>query len=253
MPLVDVNTGARLHYEDVGQGEPLIAFHGLLGSARRHLGRVIDWLSADYRVLGLTMRGYGESTPKPRDFPPNFYHRDAADVLAFMDALGIERAHLLGFSDGGEITLICVGKHPERFHSAIAWGAVGYFGPRLLEVITRPDYPARLAPRPEDMFLHGIPNAEAFAQAWIASVRGMIDSGGDVSLSLADKIACPLLLMLGRQDTLNPEAYGRTFVERTPRGRLEMFDTGHAIHEQDWEGFRRVVGDFLNALKGPSA
>ena len=87
MPFIDIATGARLHYEDMGSGTPLIALHGRFGTARTDLGNVIDWLSKSYRVLGPSLRGYGQSTPKPRDYPLDFYRRDARDVVAFMDAL----------------------------------------------------------------------------------------------------------------------------------------------------------------------
>ncbi len=249
MPYVDTATGARLEYVEQGQGQPLIALHGMLGTARRHLGRVIDWLSADFRVLGPSLRGYGESQPKPRDFPPDFYHRDAADVLAFMDALGIERAHLLGYSDGGEVALIAAGTQPGRFRSVVVWGAVGYFGPLLRSVITAPGYLQRLAPTPDLMSLHGILDAEAFARQWAQAALHMIDSGGDVSLSLADQISAPLLMMLGRQDHLNPVQYAERFVARAPQARLALFDCGHAIQDEAWEAFRRVVGAFLAAAR----
>ena len=118
MPYLDIATGARLEYVDTdpaGSDRPvLIAIHGMLGTARTHLGHVIDWLAPDYRVLGPSMRGYGQSRPKPRDFPPDFYRRDTLDLLAFMDALGIERAHVMGYSDGGEIALMAGGMAPER-------------------------------------------------------------------------------------------------------------------------------------------
>jgi valacyclovir hydrolase len=168
-------------------------------------------------------------------------------MLAFMDALNIEKAHILGFSDGGEISLICAGMHPERFKSVVVWGAVGYFGPAMRPVAQRM-YPATWMTE-EDKQINGITDPDAFVLGWINAVKHMIDSGGDVSLSLAPNIACPLLLMLGDEDTLNPEEYGRNFVERTPNGRLVMFHCGHPIHKQRWEGFQRVVGDFLNDVK----
>ena len=77
----------------------------------------------------------------------------------------------------------------------------------------------------------------------------MIDSGGDVSLSLAGNITCPVLLMLGDQDTLNPESYGRAFVDKTANGQLVMFPCGHPVHDQQWEKFQRVVGNFLDSVK----
>jgi len=246
MPYIDIATGARLEYVDQGAGAPLIAIHGLLGTARTHLGDLIDWLSDSYRVVGPSLRGYGQSRPKPRDFPPDFYRRDARDVLALMDALDIERAHVIGFSDGGETALMAAGLAPERFLSCAVWGAVGYFGPALRDVVTNPAYPQRITPGPTEMTRHGILDGEAFAQAWIAAVLHLIEvDGGDVSLSLANRITCPLLLMLGRADHLNPADYARRFLDRAGHGRLELFDGGHPCHTEHPEEFRRVLGEFL--------
>lgn len=243
MPMIELPTGAHLHYEDMGSGQPLILVHGMLGTPRLHFSRVIPWLRPYFRIIAPTMRGYGESRPKPRDFPVNFYHRDTADLLALLDALKVEPAHIMGFSDGGEIALIAAGTQPERFKSVAVWGAVGYFGPAMRPVAQRM-YPADWMTE-EDKARHGIPDANQFALGWINAVKHMIDSGGDVSLSLAPKITAPVLLMLGDQDTLNPEAYGRNFIEKTPNGRLQMFPCAHPVHDQQWEQFRQVVGDFL--------
>jgi len=246
MPFCDISTGARLHYEDIGQGEALIALHGLLGTAKIDLGNTINWLSKDYHIYGPSLRGYGESTPKPRDFPLDFYHRDAKDVLAFMDALGIQSAHLLGHSDGGEVALVAAGLQPERFKSVAVIGAVGNFS-------------AALRPRVQSLFpatwiteaqkqLHGIPDADAFILQWVNAMKHTIDSGGDVSLSLAPNITCPLLIMLGDKDTLNPAEYALKFVEHTPNGRLEMFQCGHVVQDEQWDAFQRVYGDFLGSV-----
>jgi valacyclovir hydrolase len=251
MPFIDTYTGARLHYEDVGDGAPLIALHGFLGTGRADLGSVIDWLSADagggYHVLAPSLRGYGESLPKPRDFPVDFYRRDARDVLAFMDALGIERAHLFGYSDGGETAMMAAGLQPGRFKSVMTVGAVGYFGPAMRPV-AQAMYPATWLTEAEKARNH-ITDPDAFVLGWINAVKTLIDQGGDVSLSLAANITCPVLLMLGERDTLNPQDYGQNFIDRTPNGRLVMFPTGHAIHDQDWDGFQRIVGEFLRGAK----
>jgi valacyclovir hydrolase len=249
MPFADTATGARLHYEDLNSqagGIPVIAVHGLLGTARLQLGHVLDWLADEgYHVYGLTLRGYGESTPKPRDFPANFYHRDGDDVLAFMDALNIPKAHLLGYSDGGETVLVAAGKAPERIASVAAWGAVGSFGEELRPVFQR-TYPGTWITE-EDKALHGIPDTNTFAWQWVHSTTRMIDAGGDVSLSMAPGITAPVLLMLGKADTLNPQSYGQIFVDATPNGKLVMFDCGHPVHDQQTELFRQVVGEHLKS------
>ncbi len=274
MPTHDLLTGARLETLDQGSGPPLIALHGLAGTAQRHLGGLIAWLTDDnapsgsssveptegkptlvgmtkvgpYRVIGPSLRGYGGSRPKPRAFPPDFYRVDALDVLALMDTLDIERAHLMGYSDGGEVALIAAGLAPERFRSVVVWGASGYFSPRLKERMLTPGYKTGLMPTPTLMALHGIFDAAAFADEYVAAITAMVDAGGDVSLSLAPRITAPLLLMMGTRDHLNFADDAQRIAEAAPHGRLQTFACGHAIQDEAWDDFRRVVGDFLAGL-----
>lgn len=242
----DLSTGARLHYVEMGpahSGIPVIALHGLLGTAMIDLDNVITWLAESYRVLGPSLRGYGQSTPKPRAFPLDFYQRDAADVLAFMDALDIPQAHLVGYSDGGEVALLAAALQPERFTSVTVIGAVGYFGPDM-RAAAQALFPGDWITQ-EKRDLHSIAHADQFILGWIRAVRSIIDSGGDLSLSQAPRISAPLLMFLGDQDRLNPVEYGQRFVAGTPRGRLEVLSCGHGVHVQQWEAFKALVGPFI--------
>lgn len=249
MPLAKLATGAALHFEDLQPDcarVPVILLPGMLGTARSHLGAVMDWLGAHgFRVIGLTLRGYGESLPKPRDFPDNFYHRDCGDLVAFMDARGIDKAHLIGYSDGGEVALVAAGKHPASVASCIAIGAVGNFGPELRPVFQRM-YPGDWI-TDEEKRSHGFSDAAKFTGQWTRAMTRVIDAGGDVSLSLAPNITCPLLIMLGRVDKLNPRQYGQRFIDNVARGRLELFNCGHAVHEQAAERFQRLTLRHLTA------
>ncbi len=246
MPKIDIATGVSLFYEDVGDGFPVVAVHGWLGTGRKDLGAVIDWLAAGYRVIAPSLRGYGQSRPPQRDFPNDFYDRDADDVLALMDALAIETAHLIGYSDGGEVALIAAGKHPGRFASVTTVGSVGYFGTDMRPIVQRNAPATFLINEPDTMALHGIENARAFVAGWIRAIVHMIDRGGDISLSLAPNITCPVLLLLGDQDTLNPAAYAQRLVDAAPNARLEVFkDTGHGVHQERLIDFQRVVGPHL--------
>lgn len=243
MPLVELSTGATLHYEDMkpdSDDTPVILIHGLLGTARGHLGHVMDWLDGEgFHVIGLTLRGYGQSLPKPRDFPDNFYHRDADDVLAFMDALKIEKAHFIGYSDGGEVVLILAGSQPQRVASAIAIGAVGNFGAELRPVFQR-TYPGDWITEAEKQE-HGFTDSAGFTRGWVRSTTRMIDAGGDISLSNAPNVTCPLIIMLGKTDTLNPESYAQRFVEKVKLGRVEMFDCGHPVHDEQTDRFYAIT------------
>ncbi|GAB1420620.1 hypothetical protein MASR2M15_07280 [Anaerolineales bacterium] len=247
--MIPISTGATIEYVERNpemEGIPVIAVHGMLGTGETHLGHVLDWLAGKgYRVLAPTMRGYGKSLPKPRDFPKDFYRRDADDLLAWMDALEIEKAHLIGYSDGGEITLMCAGLQPERFASAATWGAVGYFGEGMRRVAQR-SIPGSAWLFEDEMSIHGLTDANAFAAGWVRSVVSMIDRGGDVSLSLAPQIECPVLIMLGHEDTLNPAEYAERFISQTKNGRLVMFDCAHPVHDEQTQIFYKVLGDFLD-------
>lgn len=243
--LVELRTGATLHFEEKGRGEPVLLVHGLLGTARAELGGLIDWLSERYRAIGLTLRGYGRSLPKPRRFPPDFYERDTEDVVAFLDELHLDRVHYLGFSDGGEIGLILGGRHPDRCRSIAVWGAIGFLGPAVREEV-RKYYPATWVTE-EQKARHGLTDPDPLIKEWVEAIVAMVDAGGDISLHLADRIRAPLLVMLGETDYLNPPEYARRLIGRAGRGRLEMFSCGHEIHDQLPERFREVVGAFLES------
>jgi valacyclovir hydrolase len=247
VPYADLATGATLHYVDEGSGPPVLLIHGMMGTAETHFPRLIDWLSRDYHVIAPTLRGYGQSTPKPRQFPLDFYRRDAEDMLALIEMLGLAPLRSLGYSDGGEVALLAAGLAPERFRSLITWGASGYLSPAIR--------PAVQAFYPVDWFteadraLHSLDNPVPVVMQWIRSMKMLIDLGGDISLSLAEKISCPVLMLLGDRDTLNPAAAARVMAERLPEGRLEVLRCGHAVHDEQWEAFQGIVGDFLHDVE----
>ena len=85
-----------LHYREQGTGEPLILLHGN-GEDGSYFERQMDAFASRFRVIALDTRGHGRS---PRGEAPFTIRQFADDLLAFMDGQGIERAHLLGFSDG---------------------------------------------------------------------------------------------------------------------------------------------------------
>lgn len=243
MPYANIVTGANLFYEDLNpsaDGYPIIALHGLLGTGRLNLGHVMDWLAEQgYRVIAPSLRGYGESTPKPREFQMDFYERDARDIIALMDALEIQQAHILGYSDGGEVALICAGLAPDRWVSVASIGALGKFVPEMRAVV-QGYRPGSEWITEEEQTLHGIPDRDAFARGWQRAVLTMIDAGGDLASKYADQITAPVLIMLGERDRLNPRSGADAFVDKIKQGRVVMFDAGHPIHDEQPDTFRDV-------------
>ncbi|NLE52792.1 MAG: alpha/beta hydrolase [Chloroflexi bacterium] len=247
MPVIGAN-GATIDYADTGgEGAPLVLIHGWLGSWDDLLPE-FDWLRAGgYRVLAPSRRGYARSGPKPRDYPRDFYRRDAEDLAAWLDALDVRGAHIVGYSDGGEVALLLPIIRPDLVRSVVTWGAVGHFTPDLRVFVHR-KYPPTWVDD-HTRALHGPEHINRMVLGWVTAMKQIIDSGGDVSYGAADQIACPLLLMLGRSDTLNPIVLGQAFVERAPHARLALFDCGHAIHRELPDAFRTTVSEFLRAVE----
>lgn len=115
--------GVRIHYIVEGEGEPVILVHGFIASAQTNwvAPGIFNALAEDYRVIALDNRGHGESG-KPHG-GENYGPKMAKDVINLMDHLGIDKAHVAGYSMGGFITTYLIANYPERLISAIPGGA----------------------------------------------------------------------------------------------------------------------------------
>ena len=123
MPDLTTDDGVPLFYEDTGSGAPVVFVHEFAGDARSWEPQVRH-LSRRYRCITFNARGYPPSGV-PDD--PGAYSQGRArdDVLAVLDALGVERAHVVGLSMGGFATLHFGLACPERARSLVLAG-VGY-------------------------------------------------------------------------------------------------------------------------------
>jgi pimeloyl-ACP methyl ester carboxylesterase len=105
------NEDARIWYAAYGSGSPVILLHGGLGHSGNWGYQVPGLVRSGYRAVLIDSRGHGRST---RDQRPYSYELMASDVLAVMDALTLEKASLVGWSDGACTALILADQAPER-------------------------------------------------------------------------------------------------------------------------------------------
>src|SRR3984885_15804221 len=105
------NQGARIWYSTYGFGSPVILLHGGLGHSGNWGYQVPALVEGGFRAILIDSRGHGRST---RDAQPFSYELMASDVLAVMDALHIEKAAFVGWSDGACTALILAAKAPSR-------------------------------------------------------------------------------------------------------------------------------------------
>src|SRR5258706_9281147 len=113
------NDGARIWYATYGSGPPVILLHGGLGHSGNWGHQLPMLTGAGHRAVLIDSRGHGRST---RDLRPFTYELMASDVLAVMDALHIEKATAVGWSDGACIALILAMKAPARIAGVFFFG-----------------------------------------------------------------------------------------------------------------------------------
>src|SRR5687768_2592056 len=111
--------GARIWYAAYGSGSSVILLHGGLGHSGNWGYQVPALVSSGYRVVLIDSRGHGRST---RDSRPFMYELMASDVLAVMDALHLEKAAVVGWSDGACTALILAMKAPARVAGVFFFG-----------------------------------------------------------------------------------------------------------------------------------
>jgi 3-oxoadipate enol-lactonase len=231
MPYVDA-TGARIYYEDGGDGPTLLLIPGLSGTVTG-AAKIVDPLREHLRVLVLDNRGAGRSD-KPDE--PYSIERFAADALAVLDATGIEQAGVLGISMGGRIALELAINHPGRVGRLVllSTGARVKRKPGrrgLMDLVAR--LPVAKGPHPQPYY--------AYRRQLVAS--GSYDAGprlGDVQ--------APTLVIGGRQDGIAVPELSEELRAGIPDAQLRWVDGGHmAAFLGAHDEVIRMVTEFLTS------
>lgn len=258
---VELPTGVTLQYVEQGDpgGVPVIFLHGL-GDSCRSFELVFPYLPETVRAIALTQRGHGDASR-----PETAYRfRDfAADVKAFMDALDLEIAVLVGHSLGSAITQRFGIDYPER---ALGIVLVGSFlslpnsqAPReLWSVVSKMDDPVdsgfvrdfqesvSVRPVPSDFFEDVImqESMKIPARVWREVVRCSMQD--DFSTEL-HKIAVPTLLVWGDHDGMVPRSDQDAQTAAITGSELLVYKgTGHAI---PWEEPDQLASDLVSFIE----
>ena len=263
---VRLATGVRLRYLEQGDpaGSPVLLLHGLSDSWFS-FSRILPGLSTAHRIYALDLRGHGDSDRPQGGYGPNAM---AADVLAFMDTLGIRQATLVGHSMGSIVAQQAALAAPERISRLALIGSattvrndVTLALQHELAAMADP-VPADFVmafqsstihrPVPADFLMRVVAESrKAPARVWRGALSGLLESGRFAGLPRTD---IPSLLIWGDRDAIFPRAEQRALVDSLPVSSLRVYrETGHAPH---WERPKEVVRDlerFLRSGSSPAA
>ena len=235
--------GAGIWYAVFGSGPAVILLHGGLGHSGNWGYQVPTLVEAGYRAIVIDSRGHGRST---RDERPYSYELMGRDVLAVMDALGIETAPIVGWSDGACIGLVLAKEKPERIGGVLFFACnvdpsgAKPFGmtPVLGRCINRhkADY-AALSTTPEQF--------DAFSEA----VGLMQRTQPNYSAEDLAKIDNPVTVVQSEHDEFIRPEHAAYLARSLPRGELvDLPGVSHFAPLQRPDLFNRAMLAFLRGL-----
>ncbi len=262
MPKVSIDH-VELYYETNGSGTALLLVPGL-GGVGAYWRPQVSVLSQHFQVIVHDHRGTGQST---HDRISYSVEQMAADVLKLMDALGIERAHLVGHSTGGAIGQVIAIEHPERLASVViyaSWTRADPFFTRALtvrkELLLKSGVAAYVQATPLFLYPDWWINANherledeakqattSFPPVEIAASRIDGICAFDRHAELG-QITTPTLVLCARDDFLTPPYFSQELVRLIPGAQLVLLERGgHACSQTVPDVFNEVVLSFLLA------
>lgn len=259
---VPLATAISLHYAELGtgSGEPVLFLHGFTDSwfsFSRVLRRLPPWVHA----FAVDQRGHGNSDRPRQGYAISDF---AADALAFLEAVGLSRATVVGHSMGSLVAQHLAIDHPERVDRLVLVGSTA--DPRTegarelearIETLTEPEVPAFLRelskhvthrPLPEKFFEGVVAESRKVPlRVWRAASAGLMafDRASDLS-----RIGAPTLIVWGAHDDIFPRAQQERLAEAIPDATLRVYpDAAHAPHWEHPKRFTRDLARFVESTR----
>ena len=271
---VTLSDGTRAHYiarGDATEREPILLIHGLMDSAM-HWHKNIDALAQDRRVYAIDQMGFGYSSRVAAPvYSLNYLARAAR---AFMDELGIARAHIIGHSLGGAVTLQLAHDYPERVGKLIVISPGTYLTNRLAPI----NLAARVPYAPRALMGFAMTSQQARMRAWqhalgdparldpnelTIRVRPMrVQGTANALVAMAnsswandlqhqlDQITAPTLILWGNKDHTVPVWHAEWHARALPNAQVVYLPgMGHIPQNECPDQVNRLMIDFLNVRR----
>ncbi|XP_058524332.1 valacyclovir hydrolase isoform X1 [Ochotona princeps] len=247
---VTVN-GVRLHYQRTGDGEhAVLLLPGMLGSGESDFGpQLKNFNKKLFTLVAWDPRGYGHSRPPERDFPVDFFERDARDAVDLMKTLQFKKVSLLGWSDGGITAVVAAARYPSYIRKMVIWGANAYVtdeDARIYEGIRDVSKWSEKVRQPLEA-LYGYDYLAKTCDQWVDGILQFKRfPEGSICRQLLPRVQCPTLIVHGEKDPLVPRFHADFLQEHIKGSRLHLMPEGkHNLHLRFATEFNKLAEDFL--------
>jgi pimeloyl-ACP methyl ester carboxylesterase len=252
MATIEIN-GANIYYQAYGDDRsnhaPIVLIHGSTIDSHTDWNSIAPELALRYKVFTPDCRGHGQSNNPTMSYS---FKELADDVTTFVRAMGYEKAHIIGHSNGGNVALVTLMEHPEIVQTCIPQAANAYVTRYLIErepKVFDPDRVAREAPewRDEMIKLHGEVNGKEYWRELLWLTMKEIISEPNYSPSDLARVERPTLVIMGAEDKVNaPDEHAQYIANNIPNAELWIPEkTGHNVHLERREEWLAKVLDFL--------
>lgn len=254
------NQGAKIYWDEAGQGEPLLLVMGL-GYPSKAWYRTRPALTEKYRTIAFDNRGVGQSDMPAGPYPIALMASDAAAVL---DAAGVQSAHVFGISMGGMIAQEFAIQYPQRVRSLIL-GCTASGGPHAVRaepeatqmLMARGSMTREQAARAAQPFIYHPATPQELIEedlevrrpwfphpdAYNAQLQGILAWEAYSRLS---QITAPTLVIHGESDRLVPAGNGKLIAAKIPGAKLVMIGgASHIFTTDQTEAAHRAILGFL--------
>lgn len=221
------------YYIEQGTGDSLILLHGN-GEDHTYFSHQISVFAQTYHVYAVDTRGHGKT---PRGDAPFTIRQFTDDLSVFMDRLHIEKATILGFSDGANIAMLFALTYPCRVNKLILNGGNLDTGgiKRMVQL------PIELGYRVARIFANKSPEAKAHAE-----MLGLMVNDPAIAVDDLEKINVPTLVIAGTNDMVK-ESHTRLIANHIKNSKLSLIRGDHFIANKKPTEFNAAVLAFLKA------
>jgi pimeloyl-ACP methyl ester carboxylesterase len=242
--------GAKLRYKMAGSGAPILLLHGWGGSIES-MRVIFDDFVSDHTVVAVDFPGHGASSLPPTAWGVTEY---AESVLRVMDALQVQRPHIIAHSHGGRVTIKLATVHPDRVGKLVLVNSAGIKSPRSWRYYGRvvvakggkllARYGGRIGHMARERLYRAVASKDYASAGPLRET--LVKLVNEDLTPLLPHIKSPTLLVWGADDTETPLASAKVMERLIPQARLVVFqNAGHFSYLDQYGKFRLIVRQFL--------